>query len=335
MRMLSLCTGIGGFDLAASWLGIEVAGQVEIDPFCIRVLEKHWPEVPRMLNVFDVKGDEFGPIDLVCAGFPCQPFSHAGKRLGGADERAIWPEIARIVAAARPRWCLMENVPGLITIPTMGLDDVLADLECLGYACRAVVVPACAVGAPHRRDRVWILANDQRSTRGVGSNASGSDCGEGAGSDGWPKSGGGGSVSPLAHAEDGGVRRGGAPGQAGLAPLRGEAPADADGSGCEARDGERTEPARLRASDADGARRRTHVNGREALGGVGYQDDELSRRMVGRGVAVPFGPGWEDGVPRTTDHEPLRAAKLKALGNAVIPEVAYQLLATMFTEEST
>ena len=95
-------------------------------------------------------------IDLICGGYPCQPFSHAGKRQGAEDDRHLWPEVKRLVASIRPRWCLFENVAGHIS---MGLDEVLSDLEGEGYTAWPVVIPACAVDAPHRRDRVWIVAH--------------------------------------------------------------------------------------------------------------------------------------------------------------------------------
>lgn len=156
LRVLSLCTGIGGFDLAAEWAGFEIAGQVEIDPYCIALLEQHWPTAKRMRDVYEVRGDEFGPIDLICAGFPCQPYSQAGKRKGASDDRAIWPEIFRITQSVRPTWACFENVPGIIG---MELDRVLSDLEGEDYTCWPLVIPACAVDAKHRRDRVWIVGH--------------------------------------------------------------------------------------------------------------------------------------------------------------------------------
>jgi DNA (cytosine-5)-methyltransferase 1 len=155
VKVLSLCSGIGGFDLAFVRCGMEIVGQVEIDPFCLKVLAKHWPTVKRMENIFDVRGDEFGEIDLVCAGIPCQPYSCAGKRLGAADDRAIWPEIFRIIKAIHPNWIIIENVAGFVS---MALDQVLADLEGEGYSTQSYNIPACGVNAPHRRDRVWIVA---------------------------------------------------------------------------------------------------------------------------------------------------------------------------------
>src|SRR5579859_5694725 len=154
MRMLSLFSGIGGLDLAAEWAGMEIVGQVEIDPFCQAVLAKHWPDVPRKADIYDVVGDEFGTIDIVAGGFPCQPFSVAGKRRGKADDRYLWPEMFRVITAARPAWVCGENVPALVG---MALDDVCADLESAGYSCWPVLIPACAVGAPHLRERLFIV----------------------------------------------------------------------------------------------------------------------------------------------------------------------------------
>lgn len=132
-------------------------GQVEIDPFCTRVLEKNFPNVPRWNDIKDARNDdEYGPVELVCGGYPCQPFSIAGNRRGANDDRHIWPHVFRIVQKLRPTWCLFENVAGHIS---MGLDCVLSDLESEGYKAGAFVIPACAVGAWHRRDRVWIISN--------------------------------------------------------------------------------------------------------------------------------------------------------------------------------
>lgn len=155
MKMLSLCSGIGGADLSASWAGIEIVGQVEIDPFCQAILAKHWPSIKRMGDIKDVQGNEFGEIDIVVGGVPCQPFSCAGKRGGTEDDRHLWPEMLRIVRTCNPTWVVVENVAGFIH---MALDIVQFDLEGSGYQSRAFILPACAVGAPHRRERVFIVA---------------------------------------------------------------------------------------------------------------------------------------------------------------------------------
>jgi DNA (cytosine-5)-methyltransferase 1 len=155
MRVLDLFSGIGGFSLGLERAGMATAAFCEIDPYCRRVLAKHWPDVPIHEDIRTLPTDGLGRIDLVSGGYPCQPFSQAGKRGGAEDDRHLWPEMHRIVATVRPRWVVAENVAGHIS---MGLDQVLSDLEGEGYTCWPVVVPACAVDAPHRRDRVWIVA---------------------------------------------------------------------------------------------------------------------------------------------------------------------------------
>ncbi len=155
MRFVSLFAGIGGFDLGFERAGMQCVAQVEIDPYCRAVLAKHWPDVLRFEDVRKVGKHNLPPADVIVGGFPCQPHSLAGKRRGAEDDRDLWPEYRRIVAELRPRWVVGENVPG---IRTTILDAVLSDLENLGYTVGAVVIPACAFGAPHIRERVFIVA---------------------------------------------------------------------------------------------------------------------------------------------------------------------------------
>lgn len=159
MKFGSLFSGIGGFDLGLERAGMRCSWQVERDPYCLRVLAKHWPDVPRHHDIKELDRDDFAgldAVDLVCGGPPCQPASLAGKRRGADDDRWLWPETLRCVAALRPAWCLFENPLGFVTL---GLDGVLSELEGLDYAVWPLVIPAVAVDAPHRRSRVWILAN--------------------------------------------------------------------------------------------------------------------------------------------------------------------------------
>lgn len=160
MRHLDLFSGIGGFALAARMAGgFETVAFCEIDKYCQRVLRKNFPNVPIHDNVKTLNGNEYGPIDIITGGYPCQPFSLAGKRSGANDDRHLWPEVFRITRSIKPRWLLLENVVGHIT---MGLDNVLTDLDSIGYTSQPFIIPACAVGNWHRRDRVWIIAHDSR-----------------------------------------------------------------------------------------------------------------------------------------------------------------------------
>jgi len=161
LRHVDLCSGIGGFALGFEWA--ELSSPVlfcDIEPWSRKILAKHWPDVPIAEDVKELANDPDGLIpdcDILTAGYPCQPFSLAGERRGTEDDRHIWPYILSIVKAKRPSWCVFENVYGHVS---MGLDEVLSDLEGEGYAARPFIVPACAADAPHRRDRVWIIARN-------------------------------------------------------------------------------------------------------------------------------------------------------------------------------
>lgn len=163
MRVLSLFSGIGGIDLSAHYARMETVAFCEKERFCQRVLEKHWPNVPIYRDIQEITKEQLEldgvinheeKIDIIAGGFPCQPFSVAGKRRGKKDDRYLWPEMLRVVQELRPHWIIGENVAGLVRL---GLDDVLTDLEREGYATRTFVFPASAVGAPHQRQRVWIV----------------------------------------------------------------------------------------------------------------------------------------------------------------------------------
>jgi DNA (cytosine-5)-methyltransferase 1 len=159
---LSLFTGIGGLDLAAEWAGFSTVGQCEWADYPTKVLEKHWPDVPRWRDIRSLTGDSFydraglRTVDLISGGFPCQPFSNAGKRRSTEDDRFLWPEMLRVIGEIKPTWVVGENVAGIINL---ALDDVLSDLESKGYETQTFVIPACGVDAPHRRERVAIIAH--------------------------------------------------------------------------------------------------------------------------------------------------------------------------------
>jgi len=154
VRHLDLFSGIGGFALAAQWCGWETIAFSEIEPYANSILKRHWPEVPNLGDIRNVRGIE---CDIITGGFPCQPFSTSGRRKGKSDDRWLWPEMLRVIRESRPTWVLGENVANFAR---MALDDMLSDLESEGYACRAWNIPACAVqAAPHRRERIWVTAH--------------------------------------------------------------------------------------------------------------------------------------------------------------------------------
>lgn len=158
---LSLFSGIGGLDLAAEAAGFRTVGQCEWADYPTKVLEKHWPEVPRWRDIRTLTKDGFyertglRTVELISGGFPCQPFSTAGKRRGKDDDRYLWSEMLRVIKELRPTWVVGENVAGIVN---MALDQALSDLEGQGYQTRTFLVPACGVDAPHRRDRCAIVA---------------------------------------------------------------------------------------------------------------------------------------------------------------------------------
>ena len=162
MNALSLFSGIGGLDIAAEWAGFKTVAFCERDKFCKSVLAARWPNVRIYDDVRTIDTRELPAIELVHGGYPCQPFSHAGKREGRLDERHLWPAMRRVVRDLRPAWVVGENVVGHVTL---GLDDVLRDLEEDGYEARAFVFEARAVGAPHGRYRTFIVANADRRGR--------------------------------------------------------------------------------------------------------------------------------------------------------------------------
>ncbi len=308
-RHIDLFSGIGGFSLAAHWAGFTTEVFCERDPFCQGILKRHWPTVPIVSDIHEFDGTRYAGAELLTGGFPCQPYSVAGKQLGSGDDRALWPQMLRIIRECQPRFVVGENVAGIIN---MALDGVLSDLENEGYSTRAFVLPACAVNAPHKRDRVWIVAV---SNRGV--------------------------CQPSA------IHRPGIRDQAALerpvnvaggASHQSEALADANSAGLEGRERQGV-PERAyqrtigpcgphgpgHAPDANSeppngvAEPRGQCGRRQFESCLGDVAPRLPARMAGHFDAEPD-------IPRVAAGIQQRAAKLKALGNAIVPQVAYQIL---------
>ena len=172
LRHVDLCSGIGGFALGFEWAKLSTPVQFcDIEPWSRKILAQHWPHVPIATDVKELANDPERLVrecDIITAGYPCQPFSVAGRQKGEEDPRHIYPYISKIIASKRPSWVVFENVGGHIAL---GLDKVLADLALKDYATRVFVIPAAAIGAPHRRDRLWIIGRNVGDSKHNGSSA--------------------------------------------------------------------------------------------------------------------------------------------------------------------
>jgi DNA (cytosine-5)-methyltransferase 1 len=170
MRHGSLFSGIGGFDLASEWMGWENVFHCEWNEFGQKVLKYYWP---KAISYHDITKTDFsvhrGTIDIITGGFPCQPYSMAGKRLGKEDERHLWPEMLRAIREIQPTWVVGENVLGLVNWNGgLVFEEVQAELEAQGYEVQPYVLPAASVNAPHKRDRVWFVAYSDNKGRSSG-----------------------------------------------------------------------------------------------------------------------------------------------------------------------
>lgn len=292
----SLFSGIGGFDLAASRMGWDNIFQVEIDPFCRRVLKKNFPDAKQYSDIRDFDGGDFaGKIDIVSGGFPCQPFSVAGKRRGKSDDRTIWGEMLRVVRTILPAWVVGENVAGIIS---MELDTVLADLESIGYTCQAFVVPACAVNALHRRDRVWIVAHAKSA---VGEQS-------GVSRQRW-----------AGHSDDGSSH--------GWTFTDPDCERQQQSERLDPKIGRRSEHGNKETAPNSASRRRQ--NGRHGAQPESCEANEFGNVLGQRFQSVEWQPNDSSdilraayGLPGRVDR---RAARIKSLGNAIVPQVAFNI----------
>ena len=332
---LDLCSGIGGFALAIADSGrrtdrnVRTIAFCEQEQFCQQVLGKHWPDVPIYDDVKTFPKD-FGKVSILTAGYPCQPFSVASsKRKGEADDRHIWPWIIEIVKQTRPNVCVFENVVGHIS---MGIDTVLLDLATEGYHAWPCILGAVSKNAPHRRQRVWIIAyayshsepdvsiNDSPRQRFVGNVADteGSGCGGGDSSER-------GISERLIQSQEQGR---GVLGRKieGRSKPYGENVADTEGSRIQGHGASRKQEPQTYD------RKEIFVRSSE---GSGSTDSEAKFRM-GRtfdGLSSWVDGDWERGVPRVTKGQKDRAKRLKALGNAIVPQVASEIFTAIFESE--
>lgn len=319
---IDLFSGIGGFALACQWAGIETVAFCERDKHCQQVLKKHWPDVPCYDDVKTFNGEDYARAFILTGGCPCQPFSQAGKRKGTNDERHLWPEMLRIIQTVKPTWVIAENVRGILTIEGgMVFEQVCADLEGEGYEVQPFIIPACAVNAPHRRDRVWFIAHSKSiGQRGC----AGKQCRVEHGR----------RIQPEKREGD---------------KLRGEG----QRCDCNASDatGQRSEKLQQQTNTENQKENGTGVDNRFERQGGNDTDTEIKRLEGGdtkgdgcsgrRLTEYSWDTSWlevatelcgvDDGLPVELDGFKLsraghRVERLKALGNAIVPQVAYQII---------
>lgn len=353
MHHLSLFSGIGGFDLAAEWMGWVNVAQVEKDPFCLKVLEKNFPNTKRYHDIKEFDGTDYaGRVDIITGGFPCQPFSQAGARRGTGDDRHLWPEMLRVISTIKPTWVIAENVRGLLSIEQgMVFEQVCLDLENIGYEVQPVIIPAVAVNAPHRRDRVWFIgyshknqlnrsksrgvAEESRQTPRIGEDNN--TAGQPSGADQLLPSNG----QPDRHEYDATDTR--------HSPERGESQSkwtsgeltrcdkkDASNSRCERQTFDEEQTAGIEQRNQDAANSECTRHQRET-----HQERQSSRcdsrvEQWNRDwpeVAAEL-CGVDDGLPVELGEFKLSKAghrnhQIKAYGNAIVPQVAFEIFRSL------
>jgi len=345
---LDLFSGIGGFAIAAQACGYTTIGFCEKEPYAQQILKERFGAVladaeklqrdgcehhagsnsekrgqvsksgngcrPRLHpDIFTLNGADYAGVDLLTGGFPCQPFSVAGKRRGKDDDRAIWPEMLRVINEAHPAWIIGENVAGIVT---MELDNILSDLEALNYAAWPLVIPACAVDARHRRDRVWIVAH---ASGGVRQREAQREAGHAAQRD-----------QDVADAECVRLRtRRNDAGQSQISELIHQSSSSEDVAHADGERGCLREVIRADAGDAgESSRPRQRQDGGQLESTVLRMVDGLPERLDSGGSFCQW-PDEDRETPRVTAGIKHRAHRLRGLGNSIVVQVATEIIRAM------
>jgi DNA (cytosine-5)-methyltransferase 1 len=362
LRHVDLCSGIGGFSLGFEWAELSTPILFcDTEPWCRKILAKNFPNIPIATDVKELAHDPERLVpdcDILTAGYPCQPFSVAGKQKGTKDDRHIWPYILRIVAHKRPTWCVFENVHGHIAL---GLDQVLLDLEAEGYSTRTFIVPACGVNAPHRRDRLWIVGNAQHdgsSTAKVGGvneeDARGASQGQ---IQAKQSSGASGREDDVNVADTEGIIQNGIRGEANQVSDRGNsrlelercgqrqpiggseqnvADTQSEQSTPDDNGGEQgavSEPQQVQPRGSSSWSYVADTSGKRRSSGLSGQDEGqegFTEELNNRGHRCGWGQTesiWsvEPDVGRVAHGIPRRVDRLKGLGNAIVPQIAMNI----------
>jgi DNA (cytosine-5)-methyltransferase 1 len=332
---VDLCSGIGGFALGFEWAQLSRPVLFcDTDDWCRRILRKHWSHVPIAEDVKDLANDPERLVpdcSILTAGYPCQPFSVAGKQRGAEDDRHIWPEIRTIVEAKRPDWCVFENVYGHIKL---GLDEVLSDLEDIGYATRPFVVPACAVNAPHKRNRVWIIAH--ADSEGESGRTIDAVKGQGELVGNAEHDGSSSTAIRGEHKEDarGTSKRKKASKQSARTGERGDTSnvADTDSNDGRHGSGSKSQERQARVEHGRGGKRQPVERTSQSMADT---DSEGSQGQWGqhrlpedkRERETSWTRWWEFEPPvgRVANGVPRRVDRIRGLGNAIVPQIAQQI----------
>lgn len=318
----SLFSGIGGFDLAAKWMNWTNVFQCEKDEWCRKVLAKNFPKTERFADIKDFTGYEYtNQIDVISGGFPCQPFSVAGQRKGKDDDRYLWEEMLRVIATIKPTYVVGENVTGIIGL---ALDTVLSDLEAQDYTTETFIIPACSKNAWHRRDRVWIVAyansigrqDEQKENRKSVCNGEWNNTIE---EQGWEQ-------QQCRTGKPSSIFSNTASSGTGMEEHR--------SSGQRREQANECEPKILRQENGKACSKGINSSSGNVFANTYNTGCEEQREPIANGTEL-FAPkcsSWwetEPTVGRVVDGLPDRVDRLRGLGNAIVPQVAFEIFSAI------